>query len=357
MNCRNTARFQTATSLPFQITNIQDLEKNGRVQRVLDVGNDHFIAVSNEIVDIEHDRNRYSLLAGLYGPSGRRIQRFANVYYTAVARTAAEAVAATICILRSRQQECLKQPVRLAWDADTASIWITDEKSIVQDVVGETRTTNVTYFDVTSQTEPNEFSRVIAHEWGHLAIPAARGFSSPEPDAAGHVGEALGLKWLARAKPTGNTHPVLPHETYVKSLLRPFEKAFVAAPPGTQGYVKRNAQGMFAYIGAILHVADHYGDAFLGRVFQAVDSDTSDAFLTAWTFIIAEDGQLRVTDAAWVPLESGVYSTNERIQPQHFKGPAGVSCDAALRVTIRRSGWYQITSPTRDALILRRKGR
>jgi hypothetical protein len=357
LTSRNAARYQTATSLPFQITNIQDLEKCEHIQRVIDAGNDHFIGISNEVFDIDYDGNRYSLMAGLYGPSGRQIQRFANVYYTAAARSKAETVAVTLSVLRGRQLETLRQPVRLAWDTDTACIWVTDEKSRVPNVVGETRTTNVTYFDVTSQTDQNEFSRVIAHEWGHLAIPAARGFSSPEPDSAGHVGEALGLTWLQRSTVRGAIPLALPTESYVTSLQSRYEKALFAAPPGSTGFTKRNANGMFAYIGAILHVAARYGDAFLGRVFQAVDADSTDAFLTAWTFVLSEDGQIRSRGTAWVPLEAGVYIASNRVLPIHFKGPASVSCDVALRVVIRRSGWYLVTSPTRDSLILRRKGR
>ena len=351
------SRDQTVTSLPFRIASINDLTASGYAQRVLDAGNDHFIAISNEVCDITYDSNRYTLLAGLYGPSGRQVQRYANVCYTAGSRTIAESVCATISVLRSQQLARLRQPVRLAWDTDTASIWITEEKSRVPDVVGETRTTNVTYFDVTSQKDTNEFARVIAHEWGHLALHAARGFTAPEPDSAGHVGEALGLQWLAGTATKGNITPVLPSPGFVVASRNRFDKALRAAPPGSAGFVKRSAQGMYAYIGSILHVADTYGDTFLGRVFQAVDADSQDAFLTAWAFVLTEDGVIRFHGTAWVPLEAGVYQASHRIQPASIKGPAGITCDSRLRLTVRRSGWYQLTAPQRDDLILRRKGR
>lgn len=349
-------RSQGATSLPFSITNLQELTASRHVQRVIDVGTDHMVAISSEVLDTDHDGNRFTLLAGLYGPSGRQIQRYANVHYTALARTQAEAICCTISALRSQQLTRLRQPVRMAWDTDTASIWITEEKSRVPDVVGETRTTNVTYFDVTSQKDPNEFARVIAHEWGHLAMPAARGFTSPEPDSAGHIGEALGLRWLSSASTKEPFHPVLPTPGYVASSRNRFEKALASAPPGTPAFTKRNAQGMFAYIGAVLHVADTYGEAFLGRVFQAVDADSPDAFLTAWAFVLTEDGIIRCSGSAWVPLEAGVYTANRRFQPSSVKGPAGITCDSSLRVTVRRSGWYLMTAP-HDGLTLRRKGR
>jgi len=348
---------QTVTSLPFRIASINDLTSSGHVQRVLDAGNDHFVAISNEVCDISHDGNRYTLLAGLYGPSGRQVQRYANVCYTAGSRSVAESVCATISILRYQQLTHLRQPVRLAWDTDTASIWITEEKSRVPDVVGETRTTNVTYFDVTSQKDPNEFARVIAHEWGHLALQAARGFTAPEPDSAGHVGEALGLQWLASTGIKGNITPVLPSPGFVAASRNRFDKALSAAPPGSAGFVKRNAQGMYAYIGAILHVANTYGDAFLGRVFQAVDADSTDAFLTAWAFVLTEDGVIRFHGTAWVPLEAGVYQASHALNLASVKGPAGITCDSRHRLTVRRSGWYQLTAPQRDDLILRRKGR
>ena len=56
---------QIVTSLPFRIASINDLTSSGHVQRVLDAGNDHFVAISNEVCDISHDGNRYTLLAGL----------------------------------------------------------------------------------------------------------------------------------------------------------------------------------------------------------------------------------------------------------------------------------------------------
>ena len=348
---------QTVTSLPFRITSINDLTLSGHVHRVLDAGNDHLIAISNEVCDISHDGNRYTLLAGLYGPSGRQVQRYANVCYTAGSRSVAESVCVTISILRSQQLARLRQPVRLAWDTDTASIWITEEKSRIPDVVGETRTTNVTYFDVTSQKDTNEFARVIAHEWGHLELQAARGFTSPEPDSAGHVGEALGLQWLSGTAIKGNINPVVPSPGFVAATRNRFDKALIATPPGTAGFVKRNAQGMYAYIGAIQHVADTYGDAFLGRIFQAVDADSQDSFLTAWAFVLTEDGVIRFHGNAWVPLEAGVYQASHRIQPVNIKGPAGITCDSRLHLTVRRSGWYQLTAPKPDDMVLRRKGR
>lgn len=348
---------QTVTSLPFRITSINDLTLGGYVHRVLDAGNDHLIAISNEVCDISHDGNRYTLLAGLYGPSGRQVQRYANVCYTAGSRSVAESVCVTISILRSQQLARLRQPVRLAWDTDTASIWITEEKSRIPDVVGETRTTNVTYFDVTSQKDTNEFARVIAHEWGHLALQAARGFSSPEPDSAGHVGEALGLQWLSGTAIKGNINPVVPSPGFVAATRNRFDKALIATPPGTAGFVKRNAQGMYAYIGAIQHVADTYGDAFLGRIFKAVDADSQDSFLTAWAFVLTEDGVIRFHGNAWVPLETGVYQASHRIQPANIKGPTGITCDSRLHLTVRRSGWYQLTAPKPDDMVLRRKGR
>jgi len=350
------ARSQGAISLPFSITNIQELASSRNVQRVIDAGSDHMIAISSDVVDTSHDGNHYTLLAGLYGPSGRQIQRYANVSYTAAARAQAEAVCCTISTLRAQQLSRLRQPVRMAWDTDTASIWITEEKSRVPDVVGETRTTNVTYFDVTSQKDQSEFARVIAHEWGHLAIPGARGFSSPEPDSAGHLGEALGLKWLSSAVTKGPVNLVMPSAGYVEASTNRFQKALVGAPPGTLAFSKRNSQGMFAYVGAVLHVADTYGEAFLGRVFQAVDADSQDAFLTAWAFVLTEDGFIRFTGRGWVPLEAGVYTASRRIQPNSVKGPSGITCDTNLRVTVKRSGWYLVMA-TQDGLTLRRKGR
>ena len=137
---------------------------------MIDTGADHMVALSNEVLDTEHDGNRYTLLAGLYGPSGRQIQRYANVMYTAVARSQAEAICCTISTLRSQQLAKLRQPVRLAWDTDTASIWISEMKSRVPNVVGETRTTNVTYYDGSPMQHRKNHSSLWFHRhrmWQH----------------------------------------------------------------------------------------------------------------------------------------------------------------------------------------------
>ena len=345
---------QLEKPLPDSVGHITDLKQHDGLSNVTDLGRDYGIARSASPRDDEHDGRRYTLLNTLYGPEGNRIQRFASVFYTAESRDKALQISTLLCQLRREQQTTLKQPVRFLWDTQVAQFWVTAERSTMPNVVGETRTTHVTYFDVNTPIEPNEFNRVIAHEWGHLAIQAARGYTHPESDSSGFIGEILGLNWLLNSQEAVKEAESAPKPTrqYVRSREATVLQAFEKFPPGTPGFIRRDAIGMEVYAGAMVHVHRNYGWPFLGLVLKAVDTTQADAFLTAWAFVVSEQPKTTLVNHAWIPLEIGNYRLSRMLKPIDFRGPKSVELQQGI-LSVRRSGWYKINCGTQPVSLQR----
>ena len=53
------------------------------------------------------------------------------------------------------------------------------------------------FYRVDQPRAPQEWLREAAHEVGHLLLPRLGRFTAPEPWGSGHLGERLGLQWLA----------------------------------------------------------------------------------------------------------------------------------------------------------------
>ena len=354
--CRSSSEglCQTEKPIPDSVGQITDLKQYDGLSHVTDLGRDYGIASSASVRDDEHDGRRYTLLITLYGPEGNRIQRFASVFCTAESRDKALQIGRMLCQLRREQQTTLKQPVRFLWDTQVAQFWVTAEQSSIPNVVGETRTTHVTYFDVNTPIQPNEFNRVIAHEWGHLAIQAARGYTHPESDSSGFIGEILGLNWLLNSQvPVTETESTpKPTRQYVRSREETVLQALEKFPPGSPGFIRRDAIGMEVYAGAMVHVHRNYGWPFLGQVLKAVDTDQADAFLTAWAFVVSEQAKTTLVNHAWIPLEIGNYRLSRPLKPIHVRGPKSVEIQQGI-LSVQRSGWYKINCGTQPVSLQR----
>ncbi|MDQ3812655.1 MAG: hypothetical protein M3347_01735 [Armatimonadota bacterium] len=59
---------------------------------------------------------------------------------------------------------------------------------------------DITFFKMTQPRDESEWLRELAHEYGHVALPALNGFEPPlEPYGNGLMGETLGMLWAAAA--------------------------------------------------------------------------------------------------------------------------------------------------------------
>ena len=178
---------------------------------------------------------------------------------------------------------------------------------------GETRDNEVYLFGVGAPRTAIEWVRTVAHEWGHLTLPAARGFQAPENDAAGFLGERLYLKWL-REDTRARRLPAAEDGTEAKGLdlyharqVAPLIARFQAAGPGSRQMEGRDARAMDLYIGAALACDDALGSAMLGRGLFTVLDVRPRAFLDALREATAGTAVVPVRLPAWIPLQRTTY--------------------------------------------------
>ncbi len=234
-------------------------------------------------------------------------------------------------------------------------------------VGGETRDNQVYVFATGAPRSAVEWVRTLAHEWGHLTLPAARGFSAPEGDASGFLGERLYLKWLRAEMLAGKT-PAPEDGTesaglnqYHARQIAPLIARFQAAGPGSPKLDGRDAGAMDLYVGAALAADEALGSALLGRgVFSVMDVRPR-GLLAALRTAVARSVVVPVRLPAWVPFQGATYSV----------APAEPGARGALALAdrpplplrggttelrIRQPGWKWVRTASGDvrAITLRR---
>lgn len=234
-----------------------------------------------------------------------------------------------------------------------ADVWLTANTPPNPDAAswgGETRDDQVYVFGTRTERTPIEWVRTVAHEWGHLTLPAARGFTAPENDAAGFLGERLYLKWL-RAEARGNAAK-LPDDgtetagldTYYARQIAPLIARFQTTGPEGRAWEGRDAETMDLYIGAALATDDALGSELLGRgLFRVLGVRPRD-LLQAIATAVTEVNTLPVRLPAWVPLRQAVY---EIAAPGKNGGgvaiadrpPLTLPRRGAARLPVRLPGW------------------
>jgi len=192
---------------------------------------------------------------------------------------------------------------------------------------GQTWGENVWLFSTGRPRTDIEWTRTVAHEWGHLTLYAARGYREPENDAAGFLGERLYLKWLREE----NTSPLVNNEPdasdgvdqagldiYHERQIAPLIARFRASGPDVLPQTGRDARAMDLYVGAALAADDAFGSLLLGEALNGVLSDDGPRpFLDALRRALAARPVLPVRLPAWVPLARATY----RLSPDGT-GPA-----------------------------------
>ena len=200
-------------------------------------------------------------------------------------------------------------------DEETADVWLSDRTAPGGSTIGgETHGSQVYLWAMgTVPRTPLEWTRTLCHEWGHLTLPAARGFSSPEGDAAGYLGERLYEKWLHDDPQTttddGSTPADL--EVYYRRQVAPLMGRWRqqdTGGPNSPLLDGTDTRAMDFYIGAALASDDAFGSAILGRALWTVlDSHPRD-FLRSLARNTARATTLTVRLPAWTPLTTGHYT-------------------------------------------------
>jgi hypothetical protein len=141
------------------------------------------------------------------------------------------------------------------------------------DATGRVIKRNAIYlYDVGGLSDPLEFCRELAHEYGHAVLPAVGGFTEPEHWVNGHIGEALFLRWLLEEMEAGRIEQTEAFDLDV-GKLRVWVRDRVEPPASRvlrDGFDPRALQGgdrtaLDALLGLVLAVDSTYGPEVLGR--------------------------------------------------------------------------------------------
>ncbi len=301
-------------------------------------------------------------------------------------RAYAVRVARVVARLLRLHRERLGRDTQFPRGAKEASIWLIPTTPATATEGGETRDSDVYLFAPSRIADPIELIRTMAHEWGHLTLPAARGYAAPENDAAGYLGERLYLYWMTfplKSDPpqVSRTAPEYPKDKATLGALSryagrqslPLMARFGKGGAESPLIRADSVEAMDYYIGMVLSC----DEAFLvsappkpysltGAVLWGVTGETATDFVRSAEREVAKaaaTGMVINTLPAYVPLTKGVYELEScgsgedvltvigaaKLVVPLKKGVAGT-----LRIT--KSGWYRVAGGNATgALRLRRK--
>lgn len=123
--------------------------------------------------------------------------------------------------------------------------------------------------------EPLELLRQVAHEFGHLVLPAIGPLVEPEKWGNGFLGEVLILRWLSQAPaPKDATVPAEALAAYVRQEVEPLARAFAAA--GWAGFAGQEASAgsLRLLLGMALHLEDSRGTKALSSLLRSLSGTT-----------------------------------------------------------------------------------
>lgn len=254
--------------------------------------------------------------------------------------------------------------------ASLTEIWFVPTPPHLAGAGGETRDANVYVFAASAITATIELARTVAHEWGHETLPAARGYSEPENDASGYLGERLYLYYLlsdtlSRKKGNyaddGTSLETL--RTYYDRQVKPLMERFADGGPSSNVLDGEGTEAMDYYIGAVLDSDATLGSRIVGDALYGIDDTSPRDFLHALESAVARKVSegVFVNLRAWLPLGRGRYivdpvSGGGRVSlsgPQSLAtvadGPKsglpkprpGEKRDGTFRVT--KPGWFRVS--------------
>ncbi len=294
-------------------------------------------------------------------------RRFVVHVPDAEALPTAKRVARLLLLLQGEMQSHLRvdHPGRY----QTVSVWITRrvERGLSPDTGGEQFKDQIYLYDIFAPRRPIEWAREVAHEYGHFAlVPGPIGFTAPEDDANGVLGERLFLKWLwADLHANRLSADALPFltpdqlDTYIALQVTPLMRRIARDGLDNRQLLKRDVEGMDYAIGFFLYLDSLYGS----RQFQDIRACTipsqSGDFLhsedfaggTIRSLTEALDLTLRPGDFAseskslctWVYLPKGVYTVTAKGGLQSWE-PVSSSLRTKKQTSLAviTSGWHRL---------------
>lgn len=246
---------------------------------------------------------------------------------------------------------------------ETADVWLAPAPKDNPSLGGETRVNQVYLWDWGQARTSVESVRTLCHEWGHLTLPAARGYSAPENDAAGFLGERLYLKWLRdeyiqveRDASLNADKIFISHDDgtdragldlYHRRQIEPLIMRFNEVGPDTARINGSDGAAMDLYCGAALSLDASFGSRMLGMALYGIDGTRAEDFLRAMQDVVGRSQGITVRLPAWVPLTQGRYTAiaDGEGEVSVSGRPVNVRPGAYLPLPVRVSGWKKVTCP------------
>jgi hypothetical protein len=266
------------------------------------------------------------------GDDGKLI-RVVSIHHDDDDSGSARKVARLCARLLRLHQLRFRRVTRFPKAAPQAHIWLFRDTPTGQDGAGgRTVTNNVYVFDTGHIETPLEWARTLCHEWGHLTLPAARGYKAPENDASGYLGERLFLKWLrqdrlTRAGDDFTDEPGL--DLYHARQIAPLIARFHRAGPGAPALDGDDVAAMDLYIGAALATDETLGSALLGDGLYSILGTTARDFLSAVKDRAFDAPALTIALPGWAPLPPGTLT----IAPTRGRGRLAIADRPPLPLT------------------------
>ncbi len=194
-----------------------------------------------------------------------------------------------------------------------------------------------------------EWVRTIAHEWGHLTVYAARGYTEPESEAAGYLGERLFIKWMREAQAArpadapddGTTTADL--DLYYRRQIEPLMERFQQGGPGSESMDGENTEAMDYYIASVLATDAALGSATVGIALRNAESERPREFLIALRKYLYDKSDLTIQSPAWVPLREGDYRVTASAAAAAVGASASAASAAPTTLNVTTPAWSQFS--------------
>jgi hypothetical protein len=194
--------------------------------------------------------------------------------------------------------------------APTARVYVLPPRHDSPTIGGETFSSAETYLYLSGvERTPLEQVRTLVHEWGHLTIPGARGYSEPETDAAGYLGERIYMKWLRETTGGANDGTSAADlNVYYQRQIAPLLLRYAVGGPASKRMDGTQTAHMDYYIAAALAFDEAFGSRLLGRALFSIDGVAPRDLLAAMRSTVSNARTLTIRLPAWVPVPSGRYT-------------------------------------------------
>ena len=265
----------------------------------------------------------------------------------------------------------------------TVDVWLTRrvERGLSPDTAGEQFKDQIYLYDLSASRRAVEWARETAHEYGHFAlVPGAMGFTAPESDSNGVLGERLFLKWLWADLHAGRVSAeALPFltpdllDTYVALQVTPLLRQIAHQAPDARQLARRDAEGMDYYTGLMLYLDTLYGSRQLQDIRACTLPAQAGEFVHAPDFLrgavqslteapaealhftgLSADNKTAVIIAY---LPRGEYALHtEGVIDSWQAADSGLHAGSRTSLSVAQSGWHRLaltlTAPPDTATVL-----